>query len=158
MFSPLDIQVSRHLSEQKVTEINFIIKSRAWRYIGAGKEEWLFPERHISKSEWNTYGHGYLLMPDPRCVACKGELIIGFKDGTTTGFDPYGRRPWDSNFGKESRERNEFRTLHRFQGEFARLFGPVRRGRSYEFGQLSEERDEDWFHKYHLGLEKKKSR
>ncbi|SRR6266568_2002812 len=156
MFSPLDIQISRYLNAQEVTEINFIIKSRAWRYIGAAKEEWLFPERHVSKSQWNTYGHGYLLMPDPRCVAFKGEMIIGFKDGTSTGFDPYGRRPWEPDFGREGKERREFGTLHRFQGEFARLFGPVRRGRCYEFGSLSTECDEDWFHRYHLNLEKKR--
>jgi hypothetical protein len=50
----------------------------------------------------------------------------------------------------------DFQTLYRFKGEFARLFGPVRRGRSYEFGDLSKERDDDSMHQYHLSLEKKK--
>jgi hypothetical protein len=156
LFNLMDIQVLRHLNEQEVREINFIIKSRARRFVGAGKEEWLFPEQYVSKSNWNTYGHGYLLMPDPRDVHFTGEVIMGFKDGRSTGFDPYGRRPWERDFGKEGRERSEFGTLHRFKGEFARLFGPVRRGRSYEFGDLTEERDDDWFHQYHLSLEKKK--
>lgn len=69
MFNVLDIQTLRCLSEQEVREINFIIKSRALRYIGAAREEWLYPERHVTKSDWNRYGHGYLLMPDPRSVA-----------------------------------------------------------------------------------------
>jgi hypothetical protein len=156
LFNVLDIQIMRHLNEQEVREINFIIKTRARRYIGAGKEEWLFPENHVSKSDWNTYGHGYLLMPDPRDVHFTGEVILGFKDGKSTGFDPYGRRPWEQNFGKEGREKREFETLYNFKGEFARLFGPYRRGRSHEFGDLSNERDDDSSHQYHLSLEKQK--
>jgi len=153
----MDIQILRHMNEQEVREVNFIIKSRARRYIGAAKEEWLFPEKHISKSQWNTYGNGYLLMPDPRDVHYKTQTIIGFEGGGSTGYDPYGRRPWQSDFGKEEGNvRREMETLQRFQGEFARLFGPFRRGRSYEFGHLSKERDDDSFHQYHLSLDKKK--
>jgi hypothetical protein len=98
MFNVLDIQTLRCLSEQEVREINFIIKSRALRYIGAAREEWLYPERHVTKSDWNRYGHGYLLMPDPRSVAYGGETIIGYQDGRATAFDEYGRRPWDPDF------------------------------------------------------------
>ncbi|HTD68388.1 MAG TPA: DUF4238 domain-containing protein [Candidatus Limnocylindria bacterium] len=158
IFNVLGVQILRSFSEQEVREINFIIKSRARRYIGAGKEEWLFPEKHVSKSNWNTYGHGYLLMPDPRDVTYGGEMYMGFSDGTSTAFDPYGRRPGQPDFGKESRENSEFDTLQRFQGEFARLFGPYRRGRSREIAELSPERDDEWYHQYHLSLEKKKRR
>ena len=143
LFNVMDIQILRHLSEQEVREINFIIKSRARRYIGAAKEEWLFPEKHVSKSNWSNYGHGYLLMPDPRDVHFTGEIIMGFSDGKTTGFDPYGRRPWERDFGKEGKEMDEFKTLNRFKDEYARLFGPVRKGRSNVFGRLSSERDDD---------------
>ena len=154
LFNLMDIQVLRHLNEQEVCEINFIIKSRARRFIGAGKEEWLFPETHVSKSNWNTFGHGYLLMPDPRAVHLGGDVYLGFKDGSSTGFDPYGRRPGQPGFGKDST--SDGKTLFRFQGEFARLFGPFRRGRSFNFDQLDDERDDDEFHQYHLNLEKKK--
>lgn len=157
IFNFTTIQILRYLSEQEVREINFIIKSRAFRYIAAGQKDWLYPERHISKSDWNTYGHGYLLMPDPRAVNYGGELIMGWEDGTATSFDAYGRRPWQSDYDKESKNGNkEFETLYRFKGEFARLFGPHRRGRSFEVGQLDKERDSDDFHKYHLSLVKKK--
>ncbi|MGA3372439.1 MAG: hypothetical protein ABSC48_11840 [Terracidiphilus sp.] len=61
MFNVTDIQTLRHLSEQEVREVNFIIKSRAWRYIGAAREEWLYPERYVAKSDWYRYGYGYLL-------------------------------------------------------------------------------------------------
>lgn len=153
-----DIQVGRHLSEQEVLEINFIIMSRAHRYIAAGNEHWLFPERAVSKANWNTFGQGYLLMPDPRGVAFKGEMYMGFDDGRSTAFDPYGRRPWEPEFGREGREKREFDTLYRFKGEFARLFGPKRRGRGAEFGPLDDEEDSAERHAYHLSLEKKKGR
>jgi hypothetical protein len=154
MFNFMNIQILRNLNEQEVREINFIIKSRARRYIGAAKEEWLFPEKYVSKSEWNTYGNGYLFMPDPRDVYLGGDIFVSFKDGSSTGFDPYGRRPGQPGFGKDSASDAE--TLHRFQGEFARLFGPFRRGRSFEMDHLTKERDDDSFHEYHLSLEKKK--
>ncbi len=154
MFKILDIQVLRHLNEQEVREINFIIKSRAFRYIAAGKREWLYPEEYVSKSNWNTYGHGYLLMPDPRSVHAGGEILIGFKDGTSIAFDTYGRRPWEADYGKENgKNSREFDTLHRFQGEFARLFGPYRRGRIFQVPDLEKEKDSDDFHQYHLSLE-----
>jgi hypothetical protein len=154
LFNLLDIQTLRHLNEQEVREINFIIKSRARRFIGAGREEWLFPEKYVSKSDWNTFGHGYLLMPDPRAVHLGGDVYIGFKDGSSTAFDTYGRRPGQPGFGKDSA--SDGKTLYRFQGEFARLFGPFRRGRSFSIDRLDDERDDESFHQYHLSLEKKK--
>src|ERR1700677_3092155 len=68
LFNYLDVQILRHLDEQEVREINFIIKSRARRFIGAAKKEWLFPEKYVSRSNWSTFGKGYLLMPDPRDI------------------------------------------------------------------------------------------
>lgn len=146
----MDIQTMRHLSEQEVREINFIIKMRAYKHIAAGKEEWLYPEEFISKSNWNTYGHGYLLMPDPRAVHAGGETIIGYNDGSVEAFDAYGRRPWQPEYDKESKDSDEFISLHRFQGEFANLFGPYRRGRSFQMAMLDPERDNDEMHKLHL--------
>jgi hypothetical protein len=152
----MGIQILRTLSKQEDREINFIIKARTRRFVAAGREEWLYPDRYVSKSEWRNYGHGYLLMPDPRDVHYGGEIIMGFKDGSTTAFDAYGRRPWQQDFGKEEREELNSRALFQFQGEFARLFGPFRRGRSYEMGELGPERDDETFHQYHLSLERKK--
>jgi hypothetical protein len=156
IFKFTEIQTLRHLNEQEVREINFIIKSRALRHIAAAKEEWLYPDRFISKSQWNIYGNGYLLMPDPRPVNLGGEIMWGNKDGTGGAMDAYGRRPWQKDYGKEDKTHDEGDTLYRFKGEFARLFGPYRRGRTFDFMKLDPERDDDEFHQYHLGLEKKK--
>ncbi len=157
LFNVLSVQTERRLDEREVQEINFVIKSRAFRYVAAGKTEWLYPEKHVTKSDWNRYGHGYLFMPDPRAVSFTTEFLCRFKDGSATGFDEYGRRPWQRDY-KAGSAQDERHTFDRFQGEFARLFGPYRRGRTFEFGYLSEERDSDDFHSYHLTLEKQRRR
>ncbi|HCN19329.1 MAG TPA: hypothetical protein DIS73_03430, partial [Planctomycetia bacterium] len=149
-----DIHTLRHLSEQEVREINFIIKSRALRYIGAAKEEWLYPERHVTKSDWFRYGHGYLLMPDPRSVTYSRQIIIGNRNGTASAFDEYGHRPWEEGYrGRDQGVGDDWNTFHRFQGEFARLFGPYRRGRAFSAVSLDNERDSYEFHQDHLSLE-----
>jgi hypothetical protein len=94
-------------------------------------------------------------MPDPRAVVYGGQLIVGHKDGTVSAFDEYGRRPWQEGFKSfKSGVDEEWYTLHRFQGEFARLFSPYRRGRAFDVMHLDNERDSDEFHQYHLNLEK----
>jgi hypothetical protein len=138
--------------------MNFIIKSRSLRYIAAAKEEWSYPDKHVSKSHWNTFGDGYLLMPDPRALVPGGDITIGYRDGTSRSFDPYGHRPWQPGFGQESSREKESGSLFRFQGEFARLYGPCRRGRSFAFDRLDNERDDDDFHQYHLRLDKQGKR
>ncbi len=144
------IQVMRHLSEDEVRQINFIIKSRALRYLGAAKEEWLYPEEFVSKSNWNTYGDGWLLMPDPRSVNIGGTVRWGAKSGKTGAQDEYGRKPWDEEFEKETASHAESRSLYRFQGEFARRFGPYRRGRCIDVGRFDKEKDSDSMHAHHL--------
>ena len=84
--------------------------------------------------------------------------MIGFSDGRATSFDAYGRRPWQRDFGREYESKDEFETLHRFKGQFARLYGPYRRGRSFNHARFEPERDDDDFHRYHLGLEAKQRR
>jgi len=157
IFKVTDIQTLRHLSEEEVREINFIIKSRAHRYIAAAKQEWLYPEQYVSKSQWNTFGNGYVLMPDPRAVHLGGTIMWGNDDGAGGAMDEYGRRPWDDGFEKDMSQ-IEADTLYRFKGEFARLNGPYRRGRSFQGMSLDNEKDDDEYHAYHLGLENRKSR
>jgi hypothetical protein len=154
-----NIQTLRHLTEQEVREINFIIKSRAYRYIGAAEEVWLYPEKYVTKSDWNRYGQGYLLMPDPRSVRYGGMIIMGFKDGTSAAYDEYGRKPWEDGYrsGSQGVDR-DWHTFRRFQGEFARLFGPSRRGRAFEAFCLDDERDNEDVHKDYLSLEKGRRR
>jgi len=157
IFKAMDVQTERHLDEREVREINFIIKSRARRYIAAAEEEWLFPERYVSKSQWAEYGDGYLLMPDPRGVYIGGTVYIGRNDGTSDAFDEYGRKPWKDGF-QSGGGYDESASLYRFKGEFARLYGPVRRGRKMQFGELESERDGDEVHQHHLSEEERNRR
>lgn len=137
----MDIQTHRQLSQQEVREINFIIKSRAYRYVAAGAEEWLYPERHVKESDWSRFGEGYLLMPDPRAVVYSTGTMLGYSGGRTAAFDAYGRRPGQMGYSFHEEPGDEFDTLHRFQREFAAQFGPVRRGRSFFSGRLGPARD-----------------
>ncbi len=154
MFKFTAIQRGRELDETEINQINFIIKRRAARYIAAAKEEWLYPEKKIPSTHWRKLDDRYLLMPDPRGLHLGGEIIIGYDDGRATSFDEYGRRPWQKNY-KRHVDQTEARTLYAFKGEYARLFGPKRRGISDDFGGREKDVDSDEFHKYHLDQEKK---
>lgn len=152
LFNFTDIQTQRHLTTEEVLQINFILKARAYRYIASPREEWLYPERFVSKSDWATFGDGYLLMPDPRALNVGVKAFVGYADGRTAAFDEQGRHPWDKDY--DSGDTDESRgALYRFQGEFARRYGPRRRGRVWDVGRIEPEIDNDDFHEYHLRLE-----
>jgi hypothetical protein len=97
-------------------------------------------------------------MPDPRPINLGGEIFIGYRDGRSTSFDAYGRRPWQSGYDEESKGLKEGPSLDAFKGEFARLFGPYRRSRAFGHGDMDKERDDDDFHDYHLSLEAKQKK
>lgn len=153
MFDYRDTQVKRMLSEQEVREINFVLKQRAYRYVAAAEKDWLYPEQHLRNTHWDKLGDGILFMPDPRSMTFSSEIIIGYKDGTSTAFDAHGRRPWHAGFSDKEEERREMDTFSAFQGEFARRVGPKRRGRSFQFDRLSPEEDDPEYHKHHLKAE-----
>lgn len=127
MFNFLDVQVRRKLSEEEVCEINLILKARAYRYIAAGREEWLYPERSV-RSAWRSLGSGHLLMPEPRSLIPGSEITVGYADGSIATLDSLGRRPSQPDFGRESRSATEREAHHKWRDEFESLFGTARRG------------------------------
>lgn len=155
LFNFMQIQINRILSEIEVNEINYIIKQRAHRYIAAGKKEWLFPEEKIPKKRWDCYGDEYLLMPDPRSVTFSTETIIGYENDRSDSYDAYGRKPGHTDYDDKNQSDYEWITFHAFQGEFARKFGPRRKGLSHELGSLDKVEDDPDYHEYHLKLEGK---
>ncbi|MFO1152052.1 MAG: DUF4238 domain-containing protein [Rhodospirillales bacterium] len=155
IFKFTSIQTGRNLTEIEVNQINFIIKKRAYRFIAAAKEEWLYPEQNIPSDHWRKLNEQYLLMPDPRSMSFSREIVIGYKTGGSERFDEYGRRPGHKSFKDEILAEREWRTFHAFQGEFARLFGPKRRGISFEFDRLMKCEDSSDCHQHYLDLEKK---
>lgn len=155
MFDFTGIQTGRQLEEIEVKQINYITKRRSLRYVAAAQEDWLYPERDLPTTHWRKFDDRYLFMPDPRDLHLGGEIMIGYGDGRSAAFDEFGRRPWQADYKKSDQSGEEERTLYGFQGEFARLFGPKRRGQSERFGGPRREVDRDDFHQYHLDLEKK---
>jgi len=153
LFKAMGVQRERHLTEIEVHQINFILKSRALRYVAAAVPEWLYPEKRVSKSDWRNFGDGYLLMPDPRPIHSGGTVYMTYEDGTSLASDEYGRLPGQPGFEDKQRSELEWNALHRFKGEFARLYGPVRRGRTNQGLELEAERTSDETHEYYLSLE-----
>ena len=150
-----DIQTERELTEKEVITINYILKSRAHRYIAAAKKEWLFPEKSMKRVRWDKIGKSYQLMPDPRSMSFSSEIIIGYDDRRGDAFDEYGRKPWHEDYKDKDRFEYEWESFHAFQGEFARLVGPKRRGRSFQHTHLDNEVDSEDYHAYHLQNEQR---
>ena len=138
VFSFLDIQHERKLSEEEVLEINYITKKRAYRYIAAAKEEWLYPERHLRSTNWRKLGNGYLLMPDPRHIYGGGTTVVGFEGGGAAGWSEYGHRPWERGCEDKSREDREWAAMLKFKAEWAATYGPEFRGVVWGVGSPEE--------------------
>ena len=79
----------RKLSGKEVSKVNFILKSRARRFIGAEKKEWLFPEKDVHCS-WEDL-HSVLLPPRDELWHFGGEILVRFEDGSVHYQDKFGR-------------------------------------------------------------------
>lgn len=79
---------SRKLNDDEVTGINFILKSRAHRYIAAGQDAWLYPE---AKAELTWDGLQDLLLPKDELWQFGGELFAKFESGEVYYQDQFGR-------------------------------------------------------------------
>mgnify|MGYP001191888235 FL=1 len=154
IFNFLSIQTGRELAEEELWAINHVIKQRAYRYIAAAEEDWLYPEKYLSPLWWDKLGKGYLFMPDPRSVGFTTGIRAGFEDGQVSAWDEYGRTPRESGFRDSGGRDQEWRTFRAFQGEFARLFGPKRRGLTYSYGGLDRAEDTPDLHASYLRAEK----
>lgn len=83
---------TRTLTEQQVKEVNFIIKSRADRYIAGRTEDDLYPERHLKTTVWSKLGQ-FLLPPKYKVIKQAGYTVMQFEDGNYHFQDQFGRRP-----------------------------------------------------------------
>ena len=80
---------SRKLSAQEVTQINFIIKKRARRFIGAGRKEWLYPEKTVTQP-WTDL-RKTLLPPERGLFDFGGEIFVKYESGDVHYQDEFGR-------------------------------------------------------------------
>jgi len=158
MFNFQRIQTGRQLTEAELLATNYIIKKRAYRYVACADEGSLFPEEKLDSTHWSKFESEWLFMPDPRGVSFGREIIIGWKNGTSSRYDEYGRRPGQPGFDDKDRADKEWGSFHRFQGEFAAKYGPRRRGRAFQYGKLDPVEDDPDFHEYHLSYARKLER
>jgi hypothetical protein len=140
MFNFLEIHQGRQLSEADVLAVNQLIKLRAYRYVAAGKEEWLYPERH-GKIGWREVDDTALLMPDPRPLTPNSEIIIGYEGGATSAMDAYGRLPGQPGYTQEMAAAGDWEPLRRWQDEFEKRFGADLRGGPWDRQRHSDHRD-----------------
>ncbi len=89
----------RKLSSAEVRSVNFILKSRACRYIAAPVEEWLYPENDVA-TDWDS--HKSILLPDKMHISLAGgEMYAGFDDGSTYYQDEFGRTAPENKYLKK---------------------------------------------------------
>jgi hypothetical protein len=124
------VQTGRQLSETEVQAINFIMKSRARRYIAAAKKDWLYPERYLTSTMWNKLGDRFFLMPDPRKVQFTTEYMVGFADGSAWGHDEYGRRSRRDDHAVKTLRDAEFAAHQRHKARWTARFGPLENSKS----------------------------
>jgi len=83
---------TRKLKPEEVCAINYIVKTRARRYIASCQLEWLYPEENISNRKWEELG-AVLLPPKDGLWKFGGEIYVGGKNGKLLWYqDEFGRR------------------------------------------------------------------
>ena len=89
MVNTIEFINNRELTAEEVTSINYIIKSRSKESIAAGNEDWLYPEKSVSK-DWAELRH-VLMPPSDQLHRYGGEMFVGYEDGSTYYQDAFGR-------------------------------------------------------------------
>lgn len=80
---------TRKLTAEEVTQVNFVLKSRARRYIGGGRKEWLYPEKTVSQP-WGDLRKAFL-PPKDELFHFGGEMFAKFESGHVHYQDEFGR-------------------------------------------------------------------
>jgi hypothetical protein len=115
-----DIQFGRELEEEEVLRINYILKRRATRFIAAQEEEWLYPERRASTTEWADLDNDWFLFPHLWNISFTTGIMMGGGKAPPWASDEYGRHPWHSQYEDEKQRRKEHVTFDRAQSEWAK--------------------------------------
>lgn len=116
----LYMQFGRELEEDDVLRINFILKYRATRYIAAAEEEWLYPERCASTSNWHSLDDDWFLFPHLYKVPFTTGILAGYKDGSRWAQDEYGRQPYHPSYNDENLRALEWHTHRLAQIQWAK--------------------------------------
>lgn len=79
---------TRKLSRNEVSAINYLLKSRACRYVAASNKEFLYPEKSFTGT-WRDLAQ--VLLPKNDLWRFGGEIYVGHADGSTQYQDAFGR-------------------------------------------------------------------
>jgi hypothetical protein len=79
---------TRKLSRNEVVSINYLLKSRARRYLAASNREWLYPETYLTGA-WQDIAQ--VLLPKDELWRFGGEIYVGYADGSAHYQDAFGR-------------------------------------------------------------------
>jgi hypothetical protein len=80
---------TRKLNAQEVAQVNFVLKSRARRFVGAGRKEWLYPEKTVSQP-WGDLRKTFL-PPKNELFHFGGEMFVKYESGHVHYQDAFGR-------------------------------------------------------------------
>jgi hypothetical protein len=80
---------SRQLTSEEVGQVNFVIKSRARRYIAGGRKEWLYPEKSVSQ-KWGDLRKTFQ-PPANKLHHFGGEMFVKYESGHVHYQDEFGR-------------------------------------------------------------------
>jgi hypothetical protein len=72
-----------------------------------------------------------------------GQIVVGFNGGGGASFSEYGHRPWQKGYKDKDREKKEWKTLERFQAEWAMKFGPKYVANNTDLGRSRLQEDSD---------------
>jgi hypothetical protein len=133
MFDLRKIQTGRQMTEREVQATNYILKTGARRYVAAAEKEWLYPEKHFTKTMWNKVGDRFFLMPDPRKASFTTDIVMGFTGGGAIGFDEYGRTGGQRVGRMDKLREHEFATHQRHMRRWDERFGEMSRDELRKF-------------------------
>ncbi|WP_216655521.1 DUF4238 domain-containing protein [Vibrio sp. Vb339] len=80
---------TRKLTSDEVTKINHVIKTRSHSSVAAGREDWLYPEKHVT-CDWADI-RPVLLPASEELHSFGGEMYTKFEDGSVHYQDAFGR-------------------------------------------------------------------
>lgn len=122
MFNLEDIISHRSLTLDQIHAINYIIKTRACRYVAAVNKDDLFPEKFLKTTHWSKLGGEDFLIPDPRDLVFSTGTLVGYADGSSWGADEYGR-PYSDNRKKDKNYQREWDACQRRKVEWDKKYG-----------------------------------
>ena len=94
----------RSFSEKMVATVNFILKSRADRYIASSNPEWLYPEKFLKNTDWSSFVKIFI-SKSSKLFGENVEIFLGGKNGELIATqDEYGRKPKNQKQWQEKQE------------------------------------------------------